>query len=145
MVWSLVGAAILIASGADADPPESGRITAQVTGLRNTRGTLRCLLFASQAGFPTEYKRALKRAETPIRSSAEQCVFESLSPGTYAITYIHDENDNGKLDTNVLGMPTEGYGTSRDARGGVGGPPKFDAAKFEFKGGAATITMKTAY
>jgi uncharacterized protein (DUF2141 family) len=38
-----------------------------------------------------------------------------------------DENGNGKLDTNLVGMPTERYGFSNDAKGNRGAP-EFDAA-----------------
>jgi len=56
----------------------------------------------------------------------------------------HDANGNGKLDRNLLGMPTEGVGASNDARGVVG-PPKFDAAKFTFDGGSLTLTITVRY
>jgi uncharacterized protein (DUF2141 family) len=44
-----------------------------------------------------------------------RCDFGDIPPGTYAIAVIHDENSHGKLDTNRLGVPTEGYGFSGDA------------------------------
>ena len=39
-----------------------------------------------------------------------RCDFEDIPAGTYAIAAIHDENRNGKLDMNWLGVPKEGYG-----------------------------------
>jgi uncharacterized protein (DUF2141 family) len=36
--------------------------------------------------------------------------FSDIKPGKYAIAVIHDENCNGKLDTNMFGIPKEGYG-----------------------------------
>ena len=41
---------------------------------------------------------------------------------------------NGKLDTNWLGIPKEGYGFSNDAKGSFGAPP-FSAAGFQYEGG----------
>ena len=56
--------------------------------------------------------------------------FEGVPFGTYALKVFHDENDNGKLDTNFVGMPKEAFGFSNDAMGRFG-PPDFDAASFE--------------
>ncbi len=44
-----------------------------------------------------------------------------------AIAAYHDANDNGVLDRNALGIPTERYGYSADA-GAIAGPPKFSEA-----------------
>jgi uncharacterized protein (DUF2141 family) len=55
---------------------------------------------------------------------------------------FHDANNNGELDTNILGVPTEGYAFSRDARG-VMSAPSFDSAAIELteSGARATITL----
>jgi uncharacterized protein (DUF2141 family) len=58
---------------------------------------------------------------------SQSTVFTQLPPGRYAAIVIHDENDNGRLDTNVWGVPTEGYGFSNDALGFLSAP-SFDAA-----------------
>lgn len=68
-------------------------------------------------------------AGTAIRakSGSQSTVFTQLLPGRYAIIVIHDENDNGRLDENALGVPTEGYAFSNDARGFLSAA-SFDAA-----------------
>ena len=58
--------------------------------------------------------------------------FEDLPYGTYAITILHDENGNLKVDANFLGIPKEGYGFSNNARN-LFRAPKFEEAKFELK------------
>ena len=58
--------------------------------------------------------------------------FEDIPEGTYAVSIFHDENDNGKMDTNFLGIPSEDYGCSNDASGFLG-PPKWEDAKFQLK------------
>ena len=55
-------------------------------------------------------------------------LFANLPAGRYAVSVFHDENGNGKLDKNVMGIPTERYGFSRDARGTMGPPSFADAA-----------------
>lgn len=61
--------------------------------------------------------------------------FEDLPDGDYAYAVIHDANGNGKLDMNVMGIPTESYGFSNKASGSFG-PPKFEAARFSLRGDA---------
>ena len=55
--------------------------------------------------------------------------FSNLTTGEYALAIYHDENSNGKLDSNFLGMPTEDYVFSNYATGNFG-PPSFEDAKF---------------
>ncbi len=55
-------------------------------------------------------------------------VYRNLPAGSYAVSVFHDENGNGKLDSNVAGVPLERYGFSRDARGRMGPPTFADAA-----------------
>ena len=63
-----------------------------------------------------------------------------LPPGTYAIALIHDENSNGELDTNALGLPTEAFGFSNQARARFG-PPQFERAAFELPAGGVTTNI----
>ncbi|WP_399686081.1 DUF2141 domain-containing protein [Xenophilus sp.] len=58
----------------------------------------------------------------PLREGAAQLAFVGLPAGRYALKVFADENGNGKLDTNLLGLPVERYGFSRDARGDRGAP-----------------------
>jgi len=65
-------------------------------------------------------------------------------PGKYALSFIHDENENKKLDTNLIGVSKEGFGYSRDAMGKFG-PPKFDDAALIVPIGSATVVMHVRY
>jgi uncharacterized protein (DUF2141 family) len=79
-----------------------------------------------------------------IRKSQARCDFEDIPPGTYAMAVVHDENMNGKLDTNWAGVPTEGYGFSNNAKG-VLGAPSFEAASFSYDGRNVDLTMSLRY
>jgi uncharacterized protein (DUF2141 family) len=79
-----------------------------------------------------------------IRKSQARCDFEDIPPGTYAIAVVHDENMNGKLDTNLLGIPTEGYAFSNDAKGLLGAP-SFSAASFPYDGRDLELTISLHY
>ncbi len=56
--------------------------------------------------------------------------FKNIPKGEYAVSFVHDENDNKKMDTNFFGIPKEDYGCSNNARGFMG-PPKYEDAKFQ--------------
>ena len=60
----------------------------------------------------------------PAKKGENSFLFQNLSEGEYAVRLFHDINDNNDLDTNVFGMPTEGYGFSNQAVGNFG-PAKY--------------------
>ena len=62
-----------------------------------------------------------------------------------AVTILHDENSDGKMDFNWISMPTKGYGFSNDARATLL-PPSFDAASFGYDGeGILSISIDIVY
>lgn len=119
-----VGMASALAHAAD--------LTITVKGVRSADGAVFLAVYDSESSF-----MKVPQAKTTRRMDAGKgdlkVVIHGLPAGKYAIAGYHDENGNGKLDTNALGMPEEGYGFSNDARG-VFGPPKFSEAVFEFDG-----------
>ena len=70
-------------------------------------------------------------------------MFRHVVPGTYAVSLFHDENANGRLDK-TMGIPSEGYGFSRDAAIRFG-PPKFDAAKVTVAAADVILPIKVRY
>jgi uncharacterized protein (DUF2141 family) len=79
-----------------------------------------------------------------IRDTQARCDFEDIPPGTYAIAVVHDENMNGKLDANRLGIPSEGYGFSNGARALLSAP-SFSAASFRHDGGTLNLSIRLRY
>ena len=133
-----------VSAAALAQVPCEG-IHVTVLNIRNSTGTVACALFESPEGFPGEYLRyATNVMVIKIRKSQARCTFEEIPQGRYAIGVIHDENMNGLLDTNMLGVPREGYGFSNDASGALG-PPPFDAASFAYDGQNLEMTIKLNY
>jgi uncharacterized protein (DUF2141 family) len=107
-------------------------LTITVKGVRSADGAIFLAVYDSDKSF-----MKVPQAKTTSRINAGKgdlkIVIHDLPAGRYAIAGYHDENGNGKLDTNVLGIPEEGYGFSNDARGMLG-PPAFSEAAFEFDG-----------
>lgn len=119
-------------------------IRVDIDGLRSDRGQVLCALFSLAADFPKKTDKALARAKSPIVDGHAACEFQSIASGTYAVSVFHDENSNGKLDTNFIGIPREGVGASNNAKGHFG-PPKFSAAAFPYPGGPTALKISINY
>jgi len=79
-----------------------------------------------------------------IEQKRVSVTFSDLRPGVYAVAVLHDENENSKMDFNLLGMPLEGYGFSNDASA-LFGPPSFKDAAFTLKARPSAVSIKTRY
>ena len=96
--------------------------------LETHKGNLMVALYNSEANYQGQGK-PLQVASIPVHSEKVSYTFENLEAGTYAIKLYHDANNNGKMDTNMFGIPKEGYGFSNNV--GRFGEPAFSEASFE--------------
>ena len=97
-------------------------------GFRNRDGQALIALFRSEAGFPDDRDEAYASAALPIRQESVRHVFEGVPPGSVAVGVLHDESESFDMETNILGMPREGYGASRNPEPRFG-PPRFEDAE----------------
>lgn len=109
-----------------------------VADVRSAKGTLMIAVIDSAAGWDGGAK-PVAAATRKVNGTAETFRFPNLPAGTYAVRVMQDENDNGKLDTNFMGMPTEPYGISNDPQ--VMRRPTFDEAKVELGADGRAITI----
>jgi uncharacterized protein (DUF2141 family) len=147
LAWlATVAVALLVASsvGRMALAGGSGKLIVEVSGFHSDQGQLLLRIYDHEAGFPTDGTKALRELRQHIEHGRATLMLAGLPFGSYAIGCVHDENGNGKLDTNLLGIPREGVCASRDARGRMG-PPKWNDARFEFASDGATIRIHVAY
>jgi uncharacterized protein (DUF2141 family) len=116
-----------------------------ILNIRNSTGTVDCALFSSPAGFPVDVLRSATRlVAMKVPNTEARCDFEDIPPGTYALVVLHDENMNGKLDVNWLGVPKEGYGFSKDAKASFSAP-SFSDSSFEYDGQTLELTITLRY
>ena len=102
-----------------------GRLTIHVVGFAHNQGQLIVNVFSKEDGFPADRHRAVRSITIPITNqNTGEATISDLPIGLYAVSALHDENANGQLDTNFLGIPKEPTGTSRNVKGHFG-PPKF--------------------
>lgn len=124
-------------------PALAETIAVTIDNLRNDVGLVNAAVYNGAEGFP-EDREPVSGVRVPISRGTAKAVFPDLKPGTYAIVFFHDENGNGKIDKNLLGFPTEGFGFSNDATGSFG-PPDFRDASFVLDGPDVTQTLTTNY
>lgn len=129
---------ILIAADAS-----SGNLSVDLSGLRNNKGTLFLCLSAVPKHFPDCSKDPAAKTLTVPTAKADKLVFDGVAAGTYALSIMHDENGNAKLDT-TLGLPREGFGFSRNPVVRFG-PPKFKDVRFVKPAGAHSVPVKMKY
>lgn len=121
------------------DAESSGKIRVVITGFETDEGNAKIALTNSAETFLS--RNVVKGVSKAIVGGRSELDFEALPFGTYAIAVYHDENDNGEMDKNFLGIPTEDYGFSNNARGTFG-PPGFDQAKFQLESSEITVEIE---
>jgi uncharacterized protein (DUF2141 family) len=129
----------LIIAQVSEDISNTGKLKVIVTGFENDIGTCRFAIDNSKSVYETEDSVWIGKVLT-IENMQVVVVIDSLQYGEYAVKVFHDENTNGKLDTNFLGIPTEDYGFSNNASGWFG-PPSWEKAKFIFNQPEMTINI----
>ncbi|NRD23932.1 DUF2141 domain-containing protein [Winogradskyella litoriviva] len=113
-------------------------ITVKVEDANSNDGKMFIALYNTETGF---LKQSYKGEISAITNKSCKVLFKDIPKGVYAVSIFHDENDNGKMDTNFFGIPSEDYGCSNDATGFMG-PPKWEDAKFELnKNKSITISL----
>ncbi len=141
--WSLlIASGSLIVSTARAEAAST--LTAEVGGLRNRSGQLCFSVFATSQGFPTNGDRAVQNKCVKVTTRPMKVAFKQLPPGRYAIAVLHDENNDQQANRNFLGVPTEGFGFSRNPTI-VAGPPKFAEAAVLVAGQNTTTQIQLRY
>lgn len=100
------------------------QLQVSVTNIKKAEGSIRVGLFDNSRDF---LKRPIHGKVASVTGDSVTVGFSGVSPGTYGISVIHDRNDNGELDTNIFGIPKEGFAFGNNAMG-MFGPPSFEKA-----------------
>lgn len=139
---ALIGLSLLL-TGAAAPSAIAGEQTAnnkttapanielRITDIEAQKGKILAALFDSEASY--NGGKAINGAAVKVGGDTVTISFNDLKNGAYAIKLIHDVNDDGKLGTNLFGIPNEPYAFSNNA-GGKFGPAKWADAKFIVSG-----------
>ena len=123
----------------------AAEIAIDVHGVRSGDGRVYLAVHgpATKETFPSG-DALVEGLRAPAYAGTMRFVVQDIDPGRYALSAFHDENDNGELDTNLLGIPSEGYGFGNDASAAFG-PPSFEAAALDVDAASAVTAMTLSY
>jgi uncharacterized protein (DUF2141 family) len=122
------------------NPASAGKtnLRVDIQNVRVVKGTVYIALFTPGKDFPEG--KPLEGKKVYVGAKSLHTTF-SVEPGDYAIAVYHDENDNGKMDTRMFGIPKEPYGFSNNFKP-VMSAPKFSDCQFSVGDSGKTISIK---
>ena len=103
----------------------ANNLKVEITNILNQKGQISIGLYNKNDSTFSDMSQYYKGKHLNISDNKITYTFKNVPNGIYAISVIHDENKNKKLDKNFFGIPTEGYGFSNNIR------PTFRGASFE--------------
>jgi uncharacterized protein (DUF2141 family) len=121
---------------------DAADLTVTITKIRNGHGNILAGLYGNADQWPDGMTVA--DATAKAASGKVTIIFRDLSPGTYAVSAFHDENANGKFDTNAFGFPLEGFAFSNNVRPFLSAP-MFEAAAIDLGTTNKSIAMRMQY
>ena len=103
-------------------------LTINVKGFPSSKGEAYIAIYRATDDFPV-FGKQFKGKTSTIAGTTSKVVFSKLPDGSYSVAVYHDKNNNKILDKNYLGIPTESYGFSNNARRTFSAP-SFEEASF---------------
>jgi uncharacterized protein (DUF2141 family) len=128
------------------DQEKNYSLTIKVENLRNSKGVVKYALYNRDGSIPDEkYERYFRKGIAKISNDRSTLTFNNLPTGKYAVSILHDENENGKIDKKFLvPMPNKGVGISNYESIGLFNRPNFSKASFQVDS-SITIDVKIIY
>ena len=140
-----VAAGLAALAGLVAVPAAAADLVIEVTGIRSDAGRVFVAVHTPREGDKYPYAGGMFAGlQHRAREGAVRFVLRDVPAGRYAVNAFHDENDNGSLDSNVLGIPKEGYAFANDPATNFG-PPGFEEAAVSVGDAPVTAAMSMVY
>jgi uncharacterized protein (DUF2141 family) len=117
---------------------QAAELIVKVNDVRTQKGQLLMAVFNSADAWDGKAEAVASQALDAAATEVD-FHFPGLAAGRYAVSVMHDENGNGKLDSNFMGIPIEGYGFSNDPQ--VMRKATFEEAAFAVGADDATIEL----
>ena len=137
MIFTTLLGATLMSIDVSANLAGAAELTIEVNDIKSADGSVRVALYNSAGAF---LKKPLSTATVKAATGANTLIVKDLPEGEYAFAVYHDANANGKMDANLIGIPTEAYAFSNNAMGKMG-PPDFNNAKFTLPAAGASTRV----
>lgn len=133
-IWRILAATMLtvvvalpLGTGA-ASAGANTEIRVPIVGIRNNAGTVFVALYERDQWLQPH--RFVQYRRVKAHQGSVYASFHGVRPGLYGVAVFHDENANGRVDVNLLGLPKEGYGFSRTT---PRRKPRFDEVAFDVR------------
>ena len=111
-----------------------------VGNVKSTSGQVMVALYDNADAF---LKYPVRAEKAKADRTGTTLVFHDVAPGDYGFSIFHDTNGNGRMDRNLMGIPTEPIAFSNNAQGRMG-PPDFEAVKLAVPAAGldTTVTLR---
>lgn len=139
--------AILLCFGLNSSPVPQGElqtISFTVHQIRSNQGMIRIAVYDRADKFNEEELTSFSFSKTAMRNGELECEFE-LAAGKYAFSLLDDENGDKDMNYNFIGIPTEGFGFSRDAKINLLSPPDFESCVLQVSSAKHEWRIKVRY
>lgn len=104
----------------------------KISNIKEVKGQIIVSIFKNANDFP-ESGKEFKKVFISIKELPHVVENINLPKGEYAIALLHDENEDGECNFNMIGIPIEGYGFSQNVKP-LFSIPSFEDTKFEISG-----------
>lgn len=128
----------------NAADPAQVRLQVSISGMRSSEGNITITIYPDDAIHFLDGKYKIARQSVPVKLPLTHTCFAVAAPGFYAVALFHDENNNHHLDTNLIGIPSEGYGFSQNPKLFLG-PPKFRQVRIAAHPGDNPVAIQMKY
>ncbi|MCS6820631.1 MAG: DUF2141 domain-containing protein [Microscillaceae bacterium] len=145
-LFHLMALLFILLTGFEIPSQKSDKATLilEITDIRSNMGKILLSVFNTPDGFPAQAEKAHRTLQYKVTGNTAIITIPDLPMGEYAIAILHDEDNNGKMNRNFLGVPKEGYGASNDARN-MFSPPDYEKAKFLLNTPQKKMKIKMMY
>ena len=133
---TLIRTAVAAASLIALNLASAADLTVLISDIKAAQGNVMVAVYTAD-GF---LKKPVKGSGAAADTAGNTIVFKDLPEGDYALAVYHDANGNGKMDSNMMGIPTEDYAFSNNAVGKMG-PPSYATAKFSLPAAGASVRV----
>ena len=128
----------------DAADQNQVRLQISVSGMRSAEGTVAITIYPDDPSHFLDGAYKLARQYIPVTLPVVRTCFAFAATGYYAVALFHDDNNSGHFETNMLGIPTKGFGFSNNPTLFVG-PPDLSEVRFSAHAGDNPVTIQMKY
>lgn len=110
-----------------------------INNLQSATAPVIISLYDTSSNFPNPETR-IKQYRFKPKSRQAVLYIKDVKFGEYALAVYQDENNNGEIGKNLLGMPTEGYAYSNNVKPFFKAP-LFNECKFKYTHRSGPVSM----